>query len=154
MIEMALEEAMNKVRRLTTTPWQPGDIGGHDDNPMATESVVILNAVASGQLVTRADADLAVAEALRKASGIGGQTGSLMSWERRDAIRALATPEQKSALDEMLAAERAQADRWQAVAMKLREALDLADAALSGANMDMRHVWQKLKSPDLRGRVP
>lgn len=28
----------------------------------------------------------------------------------------------------------------------LVEALELADAALSGANMDMKHVWRKIKS--------
>ena len=38
------------------------------------------------------------------------------------------------------------AERAEAMAEKLAEALSLADASLSGANMDMKHVWRKIKS--------
>ena len=82
---MTLQEAIAEVQlRSVNGQYWPGVYGSAD------VAEAILNAAASGDLIPASDARLAVALAYQKAAAIGGQTGSLMSWERRKRILALA----------------------------------------------------------------
>lgn len=69
---MTLDDAIEEVKRIPTFDgkvWTAHDVAiARDEGHEAI--AVILNAVASGQLVPKADANLAVAEALRKAASV------------------------------------------------------------------------------------
>lgn len=69
MTDMTLQEALAQIRaeEPTDMPWRSGVFGGVDRR-CAEAIATILNAVASGDLIPRADAELAVAEAIRRAA--------------------------------------------------------------------------------------
>ena len=69
MTDMTLQEALAQIRaeEPTDMPWRSGVFGGVDRR-CAEAIATILNAVASGDLISRADAELAVAEAIRLAA--------------------------------------------------------------------------------------
>lgn len=64
-----LKDAIAGLRRVTpeNDPWQRGDLGG-GGSPVDDHIATILNAVLSGDIIPRADAELAVAEAIRRAA--------------------------------------------------------------------------------------
>lgn len=67
-----LTKAIAELRRVTppNSPWEAGDIGV-GSSPVDYHISTILNAVTSGDLLPRADADLAVALMVEKAAGEG-----------------------------------------------------------------------------------
>lgn len=64
-----LRDAIAELRRVTpeNDPWQRGDLGG-GGSPVDDHIATILNAVVSGDLIPKSDAELAVAEAIKRAA--------------------------------------------------------------------------------------